>query len=392
MRILQILEQDVALRSSIRNAAIDFSQMTASACAVVTDVERDGRQVIGYGFSSNGRYAQGGILRQRLLPRVLDAAPERLLDATGANLDPLAVHAVAMTNEKPGGHGERSAALGALDMAVWDVVAKVEGAPLYRLLAERFRNGRAEPTVEAYAAGGYYYPGKGERALQEELRSYLERGYTCVKIKVGGAPLADDLRRIEAALEVLDGDGARLAVDANARFDLSQALEFSAAIAAYGLRWYEEPCDPLDYGTLAEVAAASPTPLATGENLFSAVDVRNLLRYGGLDPRRDTLQMDPALSYGLVEYLRVLDELERCGWSPRRCVPHGGHQLALHVAAGLGLGGVESYPDVFAPFNGYSDGTPVVDGRVAPSQSPGIGLEQNADLWAALSALTGQAR
>ena len=123
----------------------------------------------------------------------------------------------------------------------------------------------------------------------------------------------------------------------------------------------------------------SPTqyapPLATGENLFSMQDARNLVRHGGLRPDRDILQFDPALSYGLVEYLRTLDMLEANGWSPRRCVPHGGHQFALNIAVGLEFGGNESYPQVFAPFGGFADDCPVVDGRVAMPDAPGIGFE-----------------
>ena len=97
-------------------------------------------------------------------------------------------------------------------------------------------------------------------------------------------------------------------------------------------------------------------------------------------PAIDWLQMDPALSYGLVEYLRTLEALAAHGWSPGRCVPHGGHQFALHIAAGLGLGGNESYPGVFQPFGGFADTTPVRAGRVRPSECPGIGFEEKAAL------------
>jgi D(-)-tartrate dehydratase len=110
------------------------------------------------------------------------------------------------------------------------------------------------------------------------------------------------------------------------------------------------------------------------------VDVRNLARHAGLNPGRDTLQMDPALSYGLPEYLRMLDDLRAAGWSPRRCVPHGGHQFSLHLAAGLQLGGNEADPGVFQPFGGFADGSPIVDGTVALPDVPGIGIELKAEL------------
>ena len=383
MRIVDIRERTVSIASPIANAFIDFSKMTCSIVAVVTDVARDGAPVVGYGFNSNGRYGQGALIRERLLPRLAEANPADLLDDAGANLDPFRIWATLMRNEKPGGHGERSVAVGTLDMAVWDAVSKIAEKPLYRLLAERFGDGAPDDKVWVYAAGGYYYPGKGLAALQDEMRGYLDRGYTTVKMKIGGAPLAEDLKRIEAVLAVV-GTGQKLAVDANGRFDLDMALAYATALEPYGMFWYEEAGDPLDFALQAELSARYGGATATGENLFSHQDARNLLRYGGMDPSRDWLQFDCALSYGLVEYLRTLDVLKQSGWSNRRVVPHGGHQMSLNIAAGLGLGGNESYPDVFRPFSGFADDTDVFDGRVRLSNRPGIGFEAKGDLFALL--------
>jgi D(-)-tartrate dehydratase len=376
----------VPIASAIRNAYIDFSHMTASIVAVVTDVVRDGRPVVGFGFNSNGRYDQSCLLRQRFIPRLMAAAPESLLDASRDNIDPHKVWQCLMSNEKPGGHGERSVAVGVLDMAVWDAVAKIERKPLYRLLADRYRNGECDPAVFVYAAGGYYYPGKDVTALQEEMRRYVDLGYRVVKIKIGGEGLDDDLRRIEAVLEIV-GSGERLAVDANGRFDLDTAVRYGRALAPYNLFWYEEPGDPLDFALHAALAREYQGALATGENLFSMQDARNLVRYAGVRPDRDWLQFDCALSYGLVEYLRTLAMLTEQGWSWRRLVPHGGHQMSLNIAAGLGLGGNESYPGVFQPFGGFADGIPVEEGRVRMPETPGIGFEAKNDLYRVLSQL-----
>lgn len=379
MRIVDVREQTFPISSPIRNAYIDFRSMTLSLVAVVTDVVRDGRPVVGYGFNSNGRYGQGALLRERIIPRLLAADPATLLDDAGTNLDPHRIWDTVMRNEKPGGHGERSVAVGTLDMAVWDAVAKIAERPLFELLAER--SGREpDPRVFVYAAGGYYYPDKDLAALQDEMRSYLDRGYTVVKIKIGGADLATDRHRIEAVLDVL-GPGQQLAVDANGRFDLETALAYATALSDYELFWYEEPGDPLDYALNAAVVAAYPGAVATGENLFSAPDARNLIRYGGMRPERDWLQFDCALSYGLVEYLRILEMLDEHGWSPTRCIPHGGHQMSLNIAAGLGLGGNEAYPDLFQPFGGFPDGVEVVDGHVTMPRLPGIGFEGKSDLY-----------
>ena len=388
MPIVEIRERVASIASPIANAFIDFSGMTCSVVAIVTDVIREGRPVIGYGYHSNGRYDVSGLLRNRFLPRLASARPESLLDDTGENIDPFRIWDAMMQNEKPGGHGERAAAVGAVDMAAWDAVAKIAGVPLWKLLADRYRGGVADERVWIYAAGGYYYPGKDHTALQREMQSYLDHGYTTVKMKIGGASLDEDLRRIDAVLEIV-GDGRHLCVDANGRFDRDTAIRYAEALAPYGLFWYEEAGDPLDYELNAELGRHYQGSMATGENLFSHQDARNLLRHGGMRADRDWLQFDCSLSYGLVEYLKTLSIVEEMGWSTRRIVPHGGHQLSLNIAAGLHLGGNESYPDVFRPYNGFADDIPVENGTVRVPDSPGIGFERRKELIVALRTLLG---
>jgi L-alanine-DL-glutamate epimerase-like enolase superfamily enzyme len=384
---VDIRETVVPIKSKIRNAYIDFSQMTVSVLALVTDVKRQGKPVVGFGFNSNGRYAPSGLLRDRFIPRLRAAEPGTLVDESGENLDPVRVWDVVMRNEKPGGHGERSVAVGVLDMAVWDAVAKIAGLPLYRLLADRFRGGHFDDKVFVYAAGGYYYPDKDLSALQNEMQGYLDLGYSVVKMKIGGAPLSKDLQRIEAVLKILKTSD-QLAVDANGRFDLENAVAYAQALAPYGLRWYEEAGDPLDYQLQAKLANHYPGPMATGENLFSLQDARNLIRYAQMRSDRDILQFDCALSYGLVEYLRILGMLKEYGWSPVRCIPHGGHQMSLNIAAGLGLGGNESYPGIFQPFGGFADGIAVEDSYVKLPEIPGVGFEAKSEMFRVMKALT----
>jgi len=383
MKILDVREITQPIASPIRNAYIDFTKMTTSLVAVMTDQMQDGRRVVGYGFNSNGRYGQGGLIRERFAPRLLDAPPESLLAEDGL-LDPDRAWAAMMANEKPGGHGERSVAVGTLDMALWDAAAKMRGRPLFRWLADR-HGVPADPRVFVYAAGGYYYPGKDLGALRREMRSYLDRGYTVVKMKIGGASIDEDRSRIEAVLAEIGP--ARLAVDANGRFGLETAIAYAKMLRDYPLFWYEEAGDPLDYQLQAALAEFYPGPMATGENLFSHQDARNLLRHGGMRADRDWLQFDCALSYGLCEYLRTLDVVRAAGWSPRRCIPHGGHQMSLNIAAGLGLGGNESYPDLFQPYGGFPDSVQVEDGHITMPDLPGIGFEGKADLISVMRAL-----
>jgi L-alanine-DL-glutamate epimerase-like enolase superfamily enzyme len=377
MKIVDIREVTAPIASAISNAYIDFSKMTCSLVAVVTDVKRDGRRVVGYGFNSNGRYGQGGLIRERFAPRIMEAEPNSLLNDAGDNLDPDKIWATMMKNEKPGGHGERSVAVGTLDMAIWDATAKIANMPLFRLLAKR-HNREANPKVFVYAAGGYYYPGKGIDALCEEMQGYMDRGYSVVKMKIGNS-IAEDQPRIEAVLKKIAGK-AQLCVDANGRLTLEDGIAYAKMLRDYPLFWYEEVGDPLDFALQAALAEFYPGSMATGENLFSHQDARNLLRYGGMRSDRDWLQFDCALSYGLCEYQRTLEVLKVAGWSPSRCVPHGGHQMSLNIAAGLGLGGNESYPDLFQPYGGFPDGVRVEDSRIIMPDIPGIGFEGKSDL------------
>src|SRR6266576_415056 len=289
VRIVDIRETVVPIKSKIRNAYIDFSQMTVSVLALVTDVMRQGTPVVGYGFNSNCRYAPSGLLRDRFISRLRAAEPATLVDENGENLDPVRVWDAVMRNEKPGGHGERSVAVGV--------------------------------------------------------------------------------------------------VDANGRFDLETAVAYAHALAPYGLRWYEEAGDPLDYQLQAKLANHYPGAMATGENLFSLQDARNLIRYAQMRSDRDILQFDCALSYGLVEYVRILGMLKEYGWSPTRCIPHGGHQMSLNIAAGLGLGGNESYPGIFQPFGGFADGIAVEDSYVKLPEIPGVGFEAKSEMFRVMKAL-----
>lgn len=379
MRITEIRELSVPLQGNIANALVNFSEHTVSLVAVFTDVIRDSKPVIGLAFDSIGRYAQGGILRERIIPRVMAAQPAELLNASGKNFDVAKVLACMLRNEKPGGHGDRAAAIGALELAFWDLNAKLSDEPAWRVISRHFRRTPAAAGVHVYAAGGYYYPNESAARLRDEFKAYQDKGFNAFKMKIGGATLAEDMARIEAALEVA-GSGANLAVDANGRFDLDTALAYASAIEPLGLRWYEEIGDPLDYGLNRRVIEAYPGTVATGENLFSVPDVNNLLRFGGMRPGHDVFQMDAGLSYGLLEYTRMLGALEAGGFGFGDAHPHGGHLINLHIAVGLGLGGCEAYPGVFQPFGGYAPGCAIGGGLVRPTDAAGFGLEEKVEL------------
>jgi L-alanine-DL-glutamate epimerase-like enolase superfamily enzyme len=379
MRIIDIRETAIPLKSTLSNSSFNFSEMTTSVVAVITNVMRSGKPVCGFAFNSTGRYACNAQMRARFIPRILKAPPDSLLDNTG-HFAPEKILTVMMQNEKSGGHSERSVGIGTIEVAIWDAVAKIADKPLHRLLVERFNGGKIADKMFCYVGGGWYAPGKTTKDLQDEMRGHLDAGYTMVKMKVGGLPLADDLARVEAVKSILPR-GALLAVDANSKFDRPAALAYARGLA---------PFDPLDFALLAEIAGVYAPPLSTGENLFSTQDVENLVRFGGLRPdRNDVIQIDPPQAYGIVQYARTLDMLARHGW-PRACMfPHGGNQMSLAIAAGFGLGGAESYPGVFGDFGGFADDARIENGAITLSARPGIGFEGQARLYKIMRELAG---
>lgn len=381
MRIVEIREQAFPAASTLRNAAFDFSDMTTSIVAVVSDARRGGRPVIGYAFNSTGRYACGAAMRARFIPRLLRSEPEALLDEGGL-LDPDKALAVMLRGEKPGGDAERSIPIGTIEAALWDAAAKAADMPAWALLARRRRAGaRAPDRVFCYVGGGWYRPGGTLADLTDELHRHRDAGYRLMKIKVGGAALADDLERIEAALAVVGGP-ENLAVDANAAMTPARAEAYARALAPYNLRWFEEPTAPHDLAGFAGLARTYAPPLATGENLFSLQDVRNFLTFGGFRPGHDILQVDPAQTYGLGTVADIADLVEAEGGSRASIFPHGGNLMSFAAVAGLGLGACEAYPGVFGAFGGYADDMTVSDGWMALPDAPGHGFERHAAFMA----------
>lgn len=376
------------LKSNISNAVVNFSQHTVSLVAIVTDRIKNGKPLAGISFNSIGRYDQSGILSSRMIPRLLAAGPESLLDPCTGTLSPEKVLTCAMCNEKPGGHGDRAQAASALELAVWDMNAKLNDEPVSVAIARRYGRHDYQSRVPVYAAGGYYYDGESHARLEQEIATYRDAGFTTFKMKIGGASLDTDLRRVEAALRVA-GPGRNLAVDANGRLSLDQAIAYGRALQGFGLKWFEEAGDPLDFELNAALASEYSGALATGENLFSHQDVKNLALFGGMRPGLDVFQMDPGLSYGVTEYARMVAEMESRGFDRKFAFPHSGQLIGLHVVAGLGLGGCEVYPDIFQPMGGFCDDTKIEGGTVVVPEAPGFGFEKKTELMREFAMLLG---
>jgi L-alanine-DL-glutamate epimerase-like enolase superfamily enzyme len=383
MRIVAVRDALVPLGSGMRNASIAFDTMTASALALITDRVVDGRPLVGYAFDSIGRYGKSGLLRERFIPRLLAAPPDTVLDDDGV-LDPARCVRAAMANEKPGGHGERPGAVALIEAAAWDIVAKVAARPLWQVLAQRYGTAGASARIRVYGSCGHFRPGETLDGLATEVRRAREAGYDLVKIKVGGRDVGDDVRRVRCAREAA-GEAGGIAVDVNGMLDGAIAAPWLDAMAERDVAWVEEPTAPLDYEALAHLAGGSPVPLATGENLFSFDDARNLRRYGGLDPARDRIQVDMLLAYGVGEYVRMLEEYETHGWPRSAFWPHAGHLFAAHCVAGLALGAAEAAPDASLAYGGYWDGVRAERGTVTLPDVPGVGYEHKANLRALLA-------
>ena len=388
MRIVDIRERAIAV-SRYADPAIPSGGLTTSLVAVITDVVRAGKPVIGYGFSSVGRFAQSGLIRERFAPRLLNATAAALCDESGANIDPFRAWHVMMAGEKPGGHGERCVAVGTLDMAIWDAAAKIAGQPLSRFLADRVGSPSPLPSrVRAYASGGYRYPENDIARLSDEISAFVDLGFTHAKIKVGASQLDVERRRIDAAAARL-GDASHLAVDAMNGYDHDTAQEAARALAPLQLWWFEDICDPLDFATQADVAMGYPGAIGAGEALFSLAEAKLLDQHGGLRRTRDILLFDPVHCYGLTSYLQIVRHLTARGWPRHAFWPHGGHLFSLHLVAALGLGGAEINPHAFQPFRGLPPMLRLAEGSVALPDVPGIGFEIHQEVWPAFQALCG---
>ena len=372
MRIVDIRERTVPVGSAMRNASIAFDSMTASALSMKAE-----GKLTGYAFDSIGRYGKGALLRERFIPRLLQADPQSLLDAAGL-IDPAACARAAMANEKAGGHGERPGAIGLIEAAAWDLRAKAQGLALWRSIADHYGVRDAGPRIGVYASCGHFM---NDHSLKDEAGRVRDAGYRCIKIKLDGADVNDDAGRAEQVSNL----GMQVAVDLNGVLAPSIAERWFAALEPFKLAWIEEPAPPLDFDLLKIYGRMSNTALATGENLFSFDDARNLLRYGGLRPERDFVQVDPILSYGLTEYVRILGEFK--SWDRSQFLPHAGHLFAAHCVAGLRLGMAEAAPDAALAYGGFWDGVRVVDGRVTIPERPGVGYEAKENLFRILESI-----
>lgn len=262
--------------------------------------------------------------------------------------------------------GDAIAAIGAIDIALWDLRGKIMNAPVYQVLGG-FRN-----RVPVYAAGGYYAEGKGIAELGEELNSYVAAGYRAVKIKVGGAPFKEDVARVHGAREAI-GPDIGLMVDANNAWNSHEALKFARAVEDCDLAWYEEPCWPDDLDGARRLCDALDMPVASGEVEYTRWGFRDLIERGAAD----IIQADPCYCGGLTEWVRIA---ALASAHHMYMAPHGQHYLGAHAVAAVDNGLiVESYLPLRPWQDRFISGPELDNGDLVLTDAPGLGLEINFD-------------
>ena len=377
MKILDIKENAIKLNLSLSNSMFSFKEMTTSIIKVDID---DGKNVhTGYAFNSTGRYACGDQMRNRFIPRLLNAGDNDLLDDNGC-IDTMKALHVMLVGEKPGGDMERSVPIGTIETALWDAISKSQDLPLYKLLSMKFPEYKSTNKMFCYVGGGYYDDGKTISDLKDEIKRNFDNGYRLMKIKIGGAPLKEDIQRVEAAIEAT-GSAEKVALDANGGLKESNYITYAKELSTYGLKWFEEPTHPSNFSRYSEFINLYGNSVAGGENLYSIQDFLNLAEYGGFRENLDIIQIDVPQSYGISYFNETLKELKEIDWDVSSIMPHGGNQMSLHIACGFGLSMCEAYPNVFGVFSGYDDSYKLNDGYLQLNDNPGIGFEGQNDLF-----------
>jgi L-alanine-DL-glutamate epimerase-like enolase superfamily enzyme len=262
------------------------------------------------------------------------------------------------------------AAIAGIDIALWDLKCKQCGLSVSKLL------GASRSTVECYASGGYYGPA-GEAAIEElaaEMQGYVQLGFPAVKMKVGGLSIDEDVRRVAAVREAI-GSGIRLMLDANLAYDVPAAIAAARAFEPFDIAWFEEPVHWYDsvWG-LAQVAAATAIPIASGESELHRWGCRDLILHGGIR----VMQFDATRAGGVTEWLRVAAYAASHGVV---MAPHHDPQVHGHLIAAVPNGHVqEVFPNpVRDPlWAELFDGKPeIIDGILHVPDRPGFGFEVN---------------
>jgi len=265
-------------------------------------------------------------------------------------------------NRKPVAKGDYIEAMGSVDIAVWDIIGKALGMPVYKVL------GAHKDKLRVYAAGGYYRDDKTTADLVREMESYVAEGFRAVKMKVGGVPMREDVERVRAVREAI-GPEIDLLLDANNKWKAYEAIRFGRMVEKFDPFWFEEPVVADDFEGCAEVKRALDIPITAGENEYTLWGARDLVEHRSAD----ILNLDTVKAGGITEH-RKISALAAAHHIP--VAPHGSPHMASHLLASTPNALImETYPGVQSAFNPALPLYPVTDGYVTMPQTPGLGID-----------------
>jgi len=263
--------------------------------------------------------------------------------------------------EYQGVQGLGQFAIAAVDIAIWDILGKAAGLPVYKML------GAYADSVPAYSMCGWYFDNDGDLSqFKQAVAAAFDEGFPAVKIKVGRADLRDDTRRIETALTIA-GKDRRVMVDANQVFNLNEAIRRGRIYQQMGCYWYEEPMPPYDHVAYAELARELDIRIATGENEYTKYAYADLISRRGVD----IVQPDNRRSGGVSEWMEIAAIAAGFGLD---VASHGGGAANVHMLLAM--------PNAIYLESGSLKGTPSTvealrmrDGRILAPELPGMGSE-----------------
>jgi mandelate racemase len=321
----------------------------AGVHTVMVEARLGGETGVGYAFAFSPNEARAVAAIGEDLVATVMAAPGR---GVRAHWSAMWDHLNFIGHEGPG-----VMAMAAIDTALWDLLARQAGLPLYRLLGAR----GAE--VEAYAAGGWLSWSVEE--VIEEARLFAAAGYRAYKMRVGSPDWRADVERVRAVREALDQE-LGLMIDVNQAWDMETARAAGESLEDLGLLWIEEPVDAQDHAGQARLAAELRTPVAAGETLWGRRGFAQLLDAGGVD----VVQLDLMRCGGITPFLAIVALVEASG-SPvtsHLFTPISAHLLAATARPHM----AEHLPAWFDPI--FEEPPRIVDGLLLPSDEPGLGL------------------
>lgn len=259
------------------------------------------------------------------------------------------------------------AAIGGIDIALWDLKGKAARMPVYQLLG-----GERRPIL-TYATGGYYPRDATIEGAAQELASFVTKGYRAVKLKTGGFSVDEEIERVGAVREAI-GRETLFMLDLNAAYGLNDCIRFARAVEPYDITWLEEPLhwylQPKDY---VQLAAETRIPLSHGEREIHRFTVRDFIECGAIR----YLQFDSTRAAGFTEGIRVAQLAEQYGVF---VVPHQSPEIHGHLVVALPEVGycVETHgSEMRDPLRHqvYMNAIEMRDGYIELDDKPGFGIE-----------------